>query len=87
MVLYDWDTRTDTSLCHNSSVVQSQRTAGIRMLPGQVRRIIRVWIHLIDEKLIAKSVYILLIQRILMDGINIWNIKICGDKYRGKEKK
>ncbi len=57
------------------------------MLPGQVRRIIRVWIYLIDEKLIAKPVYILLIQRILMDEINIWNIKIWGDKYRGKEKK
>lgn len=57
------------------------------MLPGQVRRIIRVWIYLIGEKLIAKSVYILLIQRILMNWINIWNTKIWGDKYRGKEKK
>ncbi len=66
--MYDWDTGTDTNLCHNSSVVQRQRTVGIRMLPGQIRRIIRVWTHLIDEKLIAKSVYILLIQRILKNG-------------------
>lgn len=66
MVLYDWSTETDTNFCRNSFVVQSQQTAGVRMLPGQIHMIVWVWTNIIDERLIAKSMYILLIQRLLM---------------------